>query len=190
MQGYRPTYKPTNYHPQAYEYHKDVPECAKNTTKPWCVEDTYYPLREVQQALDYNYKAVQALYKDVVVNAALSIDQLNDLAEETYLCPSTTGYIQPLRAVNVEGKWRVIVNHLESYGYKYTQSARVEECDVKVGSACPLVPDCYDSKCVQKEVFHRFLVYNPYDYDFPFAIEKFKMPSACACVVGAFFLHQ
>lgn len=188
--GYRPTYKPTNYYPQAYEYRKDVPECAKNTTKTWCVEDSYYPLREVQQALDHNYKAVQALYRDVVVNTALSIDQLNDFAEETYLCPSTTAYIQPLRAVNVEGKWRVIVNHLESYGYKFTQSARVEECDVKVGSACPLVPDCYDSKCVQKEIFHRFLAYDPYNYDFPFAIEKFKMPSACACAVGAFSLHH
>lgn len=131
---------------------------------------------------------MQGLYRDVVVNTALSIDQLNESSEETYLCPSTTAYIQPLRALNVEGKWRVIVNHLESYGYKFTQSARVEECDVKVGTACALVPDCYDSKCTQKEIFHRFLVYNPYDYDFPFAIEKFKMPSTCACAVSAFSL--
>lgn len=193
IQGYRPTpkpsYRPTSYYAQpTYEYRKEVPECAKSTTNTWCVEDSSYPLREIKHALDENYKAVKALYKDVVVNTALSIDQLNDISEETYLCPSTTAYVQPLRAINAEGKWRVIVNHVESYGYKFTQSNRIEECDVKDGSACPLVPDCYDSKYVQKDVFHRFLVYDPYDYTFPFVVEKFKLPSTCACALGTFYL--
>ncbi len=33
---------------------------------------------------------------------------------------------------------------------------------------------------------YRFLVYDPYDSYFPFAIENFKLPSACACHTGAF----
>lgn len=164
-----------------------IPECAKNTTKAWCVVDTNYPLREIQQALDYHRKKFNSLYRDIIVNTKLSVDTLNDLTDETYLCPSVTEFIQPLRALNVEGNWRVIVNHLESYGIKFSQTARIEECEDKVGTACPLVPDCYDSKCVQKQIFHRFLVYDPYDHELPFAIEKFKMPVSCACAVGAFF---
>ena len=32
----------------------------------------------------------------------------------------------------------------------------------------------------------RFLVYDPYDSYFPFSIENFKLPSACACHTGAY----
>lgn len=178
---YVPAYK------SSYPKYEDVPYCAKNTTKTWCLYDSEYPLYDIQYALDQHYQTVQALYKDVLANTANSVDYLNKLEEETYLCPSETAYVQPLRAANVEGKWRIIVNNVESYGYKYTQTARLEECHVPVGSSCPLVPSCYESKCVQKNVFHRFLVYDPYDQYMPFAIEKFKLPASCACVVGAFF---
>jgi len=30
----------------------EIPHCVKNTTKPWCLEDSEYPQHEVQQALD------------------------------------------------------------------------------------------------------------------------------------------
>ena len=183
-----PNYKPPAYGPPPrYEY-APIPQCAKNTTKSWCLEDTEYPIIEVQQALDQHYQAVVNFYKDTLVNTGSSVDGIEKLLDEVYLCPSSTGYVQPLRAINVDGKWRTIVNHVESYGIKYTQSARIEECDVVIGTTCPLVPSCYESKCVQKNVFHRFLVFDPYDYTFPFAIEKFKLPGACGCVVGAFHL--
>ena len=163
-----------------------VPACSKNTTKPWCLEDSDYPGYDIQYALDQHYEAVLDLYKNVVVNTENSVDSLDKLAQETFLCPSVTSYVQPLRAINADGKWRVIVNKVETYGYKFDQDVRIEECDVATGTACPLVPSCYDSACVQKSMFHRFLVFDPYDYYFPFAIESFKLPASCACVVGAF----
>ena len=188
---YVPTYKTPKYEPSTYPtpkyYAEEPPMCAKNSTKPWCLYDAEYPAHEVQMALDQHYQAVQALYKDVVANTANSVDYLNKLEEETYLCPSATYYAQPLRAMNIEGKWKIIVNKIESYGYKYTQTARVEECQTAIESPCPLVPSCYESKCVQKNVFHRFLVYDAYDQYFPFSIESFKLPASCGCVVGAFF---
>jgi hypothetical protein len=156
----------------------EIPHCAKNTTKSWCLEDSEYPQHEVRQALDQHYQAGVAFYKD-------KLAKLND---EVYLCPSSAYYVRPFRAINVDGKRRTIVNGAESYGIKYTQTARIEECDVVVGTTCPLVPSCYESKCIQKNIFHRFLVYNPQDYTFPFAIEKFKLPGSCGCVVGAFHL--
>ena len=103
----------------------------------------------------------------MLAKTASSVDGLDKLGDEVYLCPSATGYVQPLRAMNVDGKWRTIVNRVESYGIKYTQTARVEECNVVVGTTCSLVPSCYQSKCVQKTVFHRFLVYDANDYTFP-----------------------
>ena len=182
-------YKPPPVYRPKYDYAPlEIPQCAKNTSKLWCLEDSEYPVDEVQQALDQHYQTVLSFYKDVLVNTGNSVDELDNSSDETYLCPSTTGYIQPLRAVNIEGKWRTIVNGVESYGVKYTQSGRIEECDVVVGTTCPLVPSCYQSKCVQKNVYHRFLVFDPYDYTFPFAIEKFKLPASCGCVVGAFEL--
>lgn len=182
----RPSYHKT---PAKYDYNDryDVPYCAKNTTKPWCLGDPDYPLYDIQHALNEHYETIQALYKDMLANTANSVDGLKKLGEETYLCPSSTEYIQPMRAVNTDGKWRIIVNKAESYGHEFTQTVRIEECQAPVGKACPLVPSCYESKCVQKNVFHRFLVYDPYDPYFPFAMESFKLPASCGCVVGAFF---
>lgn len=187
-----PAYKGVpHYTPNKYDktYEPEIPACSKNTTKPWCLEDSEYPSYDVVYALDQHYEAVLALYKNVAANTANSVDTLAKLEEETYLCPSSTNYVQPLRAVNVDGKWRVVVNKVESYGVKFDQHARVEECDADAaGKSCPLVPTCYESKCLQKNVYHRFLVYDPYDYYFPFAIENFKLPASCACFVGAFSL--
>ncbi len=188
------------------------PACAKHLpNKPYkyCLEDPEYPTYEIQQAIEYNYDAVQQLYKDVLANTENSVDRLKDIIQETYLCPSETKYIQPLRAVNVHGKWRIIVNHVKAhyellsqvkdeinlfslcpihpffYFFKKFQTARVEECTTP-GSHCPLVPECYETKCLQKSIYHRFLVYDPYDKYLPFAIESFRLPSACACYNGAY----
>ncbi|XP_057378156.1 protein spaetzle-like [Daphnia carinata] len=179
------------YHQPKYEpkYGPEIPACSKNTSKNWCLEDSEYPAYEVVYELDKHYEAVFALYKNVVAETSNSVDTLSKLEEETYLCPSETSYVQPLRAVNTKGKWRVIINKVESYGIKYDQHARIEECeDDAAGKACPLVPTCYESKCLQKSIYHRFLVYDPTDYYFPFAIETFKLPASCACFVGAFKL--
>lgn len=174
-------------HPHEPHY-AGPPACAKllpNKPYKYCLEDPEYPTYEIQQAIEYNYDAVQQLYKDVLANTENSVDRLKDIVEETYLCPSETKYIQPLRAVNVHGKWRIIVNHVKAHYELLSQTARVEEC-VTPGSHCPLVPECYETKCLQKSIYHRFLVYDPYDKYLPFAIESFRLPSACACYNGAY----
>ncbi|XP_064113513.1 neurotrophin 1-like [Macrobrachium nipponense] len=189
---HQPSYHQPSYHPQpSYKHHEPaVPACAANTTKPWCLEDAEYPTYEIKHAAEYHYEKVLSVYADVAdLNTALSVNRPKTLAEETYLCPSETAYVRPLRAVNTEGKWRVIVNNVDVHYETLTQTTRVEEC-LTGGDACPLVPECYDSKCLQKSIYHRFLVYDPYDQYFPFAIETFKLPASCACLLGAFTIDH
>ncbi|XP_045118905.1 neurotrophin 1-like [Portunus trituberculatus] len=176
-----------SYHPQpTYGHHEPAePACAANTTKPWCLEDAEYPLYEIKHAAEYHYEKLLSLYADVAdLSTELSVERPKTLDEETYLCPSATAYVRPLRAINTEGKWRVIVNNVDVHYETLTQTTRVEEC-LTAGDACPLVPECYESSCLQKSIYHRFLVYDPYDQYFPFAVETFKLPASCACLLGA-----
>merc|ERR1711874_113631 len=180
---------PVHHAPAAYHEpkpdHYEPPKCSIDNPKTWCLEDEEYPTYEIEHALQYHYEGVQAIYKDVLANTENSVDRLKEIVEETYLCPSVTAYIQPLRAVNTDGKWRVVVNGVKAHYETLTQTARIEECTT-AGEACPLVPACYETKCLQKSIYHRFLVYDAYDQYFPFAIETFKLPSACACYNGAY----
>jgi len=190
----RPSYHRPAYHQPAYKpaptYKAGEPACAINNTKTWCLEDAEYPTYEVKAAVDHHFKKVWSLYADVVdLNTELSVERPNTLEEETYLCPSETIYVKPLRAINTEGKWRVIINDIEAHYKTLTQTTRIEEC-LTSGDACPLVPECYESKCLQKSIYHRFLVYDPYDQYFPFAVETFKLPASCACLLGAYTIDH
>merc|ERR1711910_314131 len=174
------------YHPAPAPHHEyKPPACSIDNPKTWCLEDAEYPTYEIEHALQYHYEGVQAIYKDVLANTENSVDRLKEIVQETYLCPSVTAYIQPRRAVNTDGKWRIVVNGVKAHYETLSQTARIEECTTP-GDACPLVPACYETKCLQKSIYHRFLIYDPYDQYFPFAIETFKLPSACACYNGAY----
>ena len=165
-----------------------TPSCSRNTTKTWCLTDGDYPTYDIQHAIKYHYAAVASLYKDVIANTDNSVDRLKYLSEETYLCPSETAYEMPLRAINTEGKWRIIVNRVKAHYEMLSQTVRFEECTTP-GYQCPLVPSCYDTKCFQKHAYHRLLIYDPYDYYVPFSIETFKLPSACSCYNAASAKH-
>ncbi|KAG7156356.1 neurotrophin 1-like [Homarus americanus] len=197
----RPTYAPRpSYHPQP-SYHPTPaygqqpsydaePACAAASSKPWCLEDNEYPTYEIEKAAGDHSDKLLTLYADVAdLDTKLSVERPNNLYEETYLCPSETAYVRPLRAKNTDGKWRIIVNNIKVHYQTLTQTTRIEEC-LTSGDACPLVPVCYESKCLQKSIYHRFLVYDPYDQYFPFAIETFKLPASCACLLGAYTIDH
>ena len=164
--------------------HNLPPLCAKGKNwMNWCLEDEEYPKYDIQKALKVHSEYVRQLYAEVVADTKNSVDRLKELDDETYLCPSETSYIMPKRAINIRGQWRIIVNDVKAHYETLTQTARIEECTTE-GSPCPLVPQCYETKCLQKSIYHRFLIYDPYDEYLPFAIESFKLPASCACYNG------
>ena len=178
------------YAPQVSPYaepkrESPIPKCAENNPRSWCIEDPEYPAGEIRRTLAYHFDDVINMYRDVKVNTANSVADLLEIVEETYLCPSETSYIKPLRAINKNGEWRWIVNDIDAHYEVLTQTARIEECTT-AGESCPLVPECYTTKCLQKSNYHRFLVYDRYDRYLPFSIESFKLPSSCACYNGAY----
>ena len=161
------------------------PSCSYNTSRSYCLKDFEYPTYDIQHAIEYHYAAVASLYKDVIANTDNSVDRLKKISDESYLCPSEVHYEIPLRAINTDGKWRIVVNNVKAHYETLSQTVRIEECTT-INQQCQLLPQCYNSKCIQKYVYHRFLVYDPKDYYFPFSMETFKLPSACACYSGGY----
>ena len=169
-----------------HSYDDKVPECSTTTYKPWCLNDPEYPDHEIAQAARKHQHKLLQLYIDhpelSEENSLISYPA--DGADHTPLCPSESTRIQPLRALNSEGKWRIVVNGIK-VGYEIlTQTAAIDEC-ISTDEPCPLVPHCNESKCLQKSIFQRLLVYDPYDVYFPFAIDTFKLPKSCSCFLGA-----
>ncbi|KAA0185531.1 hypothetical protein HAZT_HAZT003723 [Hyalella azteca] len=180
--SFSPTYPWRHDRLNENKYNSDKkPNCAEDD-KHYCEKDVHYPMSEILDSAQQHATQLLELYADVAsLDTELSVALPGEAkGDESYVCPSNITYAQPFRAKNKSGKWMVIVNNLQVNYQLLTQSVRLEEC-LATGESCPLIPHCYQSRCSQKFNYHRFLVYVPYDPFFPFAIESFKLPSACAC---------
>jgi len=194
--AYPPKY-PAAYPAYKYCDPKAAPKCAENTTNTVCLTDEEYPTYEIKYAIDYD-PLVLKKYADVADQSADDLvdgiskaqeeafdysfyngkqfDQGNWVGGEGFICPSDVAYSRPLRAQNVEGEWRVIVQDVAYY----TQTQRVETC-LFPEAACRTLAPCFHSKCVQKYVYHRMLSMDPCDTYKGLFIDTYKLPSACSC---------
>ena len=107
-----------------------------------------------------------------------TFDKSNWVGGEGYICPSEVLYARPVRAKNIHGEWRVIVQNVAYY----TQTQRVETC-LFPGASCRTLAPCYKSQCVQKYIYHRMLSFDPCNAKKGLFIDIFKLPSACSCKV-------
>lgn len=95
-----------------------------------------------------------------------------------YICPSTVSYVQPRRAKNTDGNWKVILNLRERYkGQDYKQNVRLEQC-MYTGRECSFTSAFYQSQCVQKFNNNRLLAWTE---DKGIHLDVFKLPVACSC---------
>ncbi|XP_057378132.1 gamete and mating-type specific protein A-like [Daphnia carinata] len=187
--------------PYDYCNPRKAPKCSNNGTETFCLKDAEYPVQEVKYAIDYD-PLVLTKYADVADQSADNlVDGLTSLAEEHfdysdyhgssfekghwvgdegYICPSDVLYTRPVRAVNADGEWRVIVQDIAWPGY--TQTQRTETC-LFPGASCRTLAACYRSECLQQYIYHRMLSFDPCDPQKGIFIDVYKMPSACACHV-------
>merc|ERR1719419_80436 len=183
-------YAPAHPAPYAPAHHgycdpKAPPKCAEGSDLPYCIVDKEYPAYDIakpqEESFDYKYYTGAS-------KGPSPYDASHWIGPEGYLCPSDVDYAKITRAVNVEGYWRIILQHIpEGYGYghyNYTQTTRLETC-LFPDSACRLLAPCYQSKCTQKYVYHRMLSVDPCDPYRGFFIDTYKLPSACSCHLPA-----
>jgi len=189
---------------------KKPPACALHTDVPFCIEDPEYPAYEIADKIsqdpiflkkysDIADQTADDLVQDIVApqeahfdysyytgasKGPSPYDASHWIGPEGYLCASQVDYVKIHRALNVEGYWRVVLQHVphdHTYGhYNYTQTTRLEAC-LTPESACRLLAPCYNSKCTQKYIYHRMLSYDPCDPYRGFFIDTYKLPSACSC---------
>ena len=207
--GIHPPYGAYGHQPHyqsEYEYCDPTvaPACAGNLT--YCLEDEEYPTYDIKGAISADHIFAKK-YADVADQSADDlVDTITKDQEEAfdysfytgastgdspfdithwtgpegYICPSDVAYAMPKRALNVKGKWRVIVNDV----HYYTQTARLETC-LFPDAACRALAPCFNSHCTQKYVYHRMLSYDPCDPYKGLFIDIYKLPSACSCHVLA-----
>ncbi|KZS11709.1 neurotrophin 1 [Daphnia magna] len=195
----KPSYSKTK---DDYCHPRKAPMCSKNGTLSFCLEDTEYPAKKVKSTIEYDPLALKK-YADVIDQSADNlVDGLTSLSEdhfdypdyngkafeksnwagdEGYICPSDVLYTHPLRAVNTDGEWRVIVQDIAWPGY--TQTQRIETC-LFAGASCRTISPCYGSKCLQKYVYQRMLSFDPCDPEKGIFVDIYKLPSACSCRVS------
>lgn len=102
-------------------------------------------------------------------------------AETQSTCLATTLWVKPIRARNIDGNWRVIVQD----AHDVIQRERVVSC---------LTPDatcyvqqyfnpvyCHNSRCSQQFHVRKLLAFDPCNPVRGVFIDSFKMPSACSC---------
>merc|ERR1711899_126529 len=205
-----PHHPPHGHPPHGYCDPKAPPKCAADTDLPFCIEDAEYPEYEIANKISQDPIFLKK-YSDVPEQSADDLvehiaapqeasfdysyytgaskgpspyDATHWIGPEGYLCPSDVDYAKIRRAVNVEGYWRIILQHIpKEYGYghyNYTQTTRLETCQTP-DSACRLLAPCYQSKCTQKYVYHRMLSLDPCDPYRGFFIDTYNLPSACSC---------
>ncbi|XP_065567419.1 uncharacterized protein LOC136031671 [Artemia franciscana] len=176
-----------------------APACAKDKGAIFCFDDYEYPKYEIEAAIEKDYEFINK-YSDVASQSADDLVDTIDSYQETkfnydffhpdtfdkshwsgpegYICPSSVGYVQPFRARNAVGQWRVIVQDVKYY----TQTIRTEACR-DPDTDCRLVAPCFKSSCTQKHIYERLLSWDPCNPDQGLFVDVFKVPSACSCHV-------
>ena len=107
-----------------------------------------------------------------------------DFLENNYEqdCPVISGDIKPIRARNVMGDWRVLVQDvgLVSQVERVSICLRPEQpCQQGAGNL-----PCYRSYCRQLTSARNLLAFDPCDPHRGIFVDRFKFPSECSCLLS------
>ncbi|XP_067133384.1 uncharacterized protein [Centruroides vittatus] len=123
---------------------KEPPGCVNGTNTTFCLEDDEYPSEIIRLSMNNNQFLLERILADPTDSSSINLVEGVDgnstsgnirekngtgSRDGNYICSSTVTYARPLRASNIDGDWKVIVNLKEREGgAKYSQTVRLEEC--------------------------------------------------------------
>jgi len=162
------------------------PECSRDT---YCVSPSNYPTDRVVQAMQGSTEVYKQVFdsqcSNVIATRGFAID-------EDPLCSGVQRVIFPRKARNMENKWKFVVN-IDNF----TQSIEIEECDdrfVFSQESGDQFGDCLYSgsqgnnpeftACKQIFTEHKLLALTETGQ---LEVDRFRLPSACACFFQPFF---
>ena len=102
----------------------------------------------------------------------------NRQLEEENTCPAMLMHVNPIRAENIDGHWRVIVQDLKGVH----QRERIIVC-LDTESICGHIDyeQCHISRCSQQLRRRRLLAYDPCHPERGIFVDVFHFQSACSC---------
>ncbi|CAL1272989.1 unnamed protein product [Larinioides sclopetarius] len=145
-----------------------------------CFEDPEYPKSDVLFALNSDPFLMDRFSMPDQQLDTISLVEQDRLEhpENTanYICSSQIRYGFPLRAKDINGKWKVIVNIEKDVGQgRFAQPVRLEVCK-DAGDPCNFTQ--VKTACVQKYNLHRLLSWSA---EKGIHNDVFKLPVACSC---------
>lgn len=124
------------------------------------------------------------LHRDDDDHHATSVHlKTNRQLEEENTCPAMLLHVNPIRAENTKGHWRVIVQDLKGVH----QRERIIMCLHEESSCREIDYDqCHTSRCSQQLRRRRLLAYDPCHPERGVFVDTFNFPSACSCHTSSF----
>ncbi|GFS45388.1 neurotrophin 1 [Trichonephila inaurata madagascariensis] len=157
-----------------------TPACAQENNSTLCFEDQDYPRREVLFALNSDPLLMDRLTLPDQQLDAISLVEQNVSesldSQDNYICKSDIKYGLPLRAKDIKGQWKIIINVEKAMGGgRFMQPVRLEVCK-GAGEPCNFTQT--KTACVQKYSLQRLLSWSP---EKGVHNDVYKLPIACSC---------
>ncbi|XP_057378565.1 protein spaetzle 4-like [Daphnia carinata] len=171
------TLAPTNRKPVKYCNPNAPPPCV-NKRFGFCISDDDYPDDDIKLATEFSELADKFSSKSIGDDEP--VNSLANAVNNTG-CVTTSLIVKPLRARNIDGDWRVIVQDARNI-FQWTLMVVCSNTDASCHNPERITPVfCFNGKCKQLFAVRRLLAFDPCNPDRQVFVDSFKLPTECSC---------
>lgn len=164
---------------------KSVKFCNPNAPPPcvnkrfgFCINDEEYPDDDIKLATEFSELADKFSSKSIGDDEP--IGSLANTVNNTG-CVTTSLIVKPLRAQNIDGDWRIIVQDARNI-FQWTLMAVCGNPDASCHNPERITPVfCFNGKCKQLFAVRRLLAFDPCNPNRQVFVDSFKLPTECSC---------
>jgi hypothetical protein len=144
---------------------------------PLLINKLHYFIFTWQLAIELSELAQKFTYKLINDEIRLELEFENRDSK----CPYRSLVIKPIRARNIDGQWRVIVQNVDDIlqRERIVLCSGLDEYCENLGHFGPV--HCYSSRCSQQYLVRKLLAYDPCNSNRGAFVDSFKLQSACSC---------